>query len=366
MLNKLSVSGFKSIKDLVDFEFTNLNIIVGANGAGKSNLIQIFKMLRAMATKSFQSYITGCGGAEAFPFNGFSVTPKIEIEFDFMKNAYRFELMPTVDERFMLNEQEAYEGNWRTISSGVLESSLYDNRNEGSRFYACPGIGHYIYNEISRWIVYHFHDTSPTAAIRRSEIVEDYHVLRESGENIAPFLKHLREGNDSERDSYNQIVMAVRNVIPFFEDFRLDVVKKGEAEKVALSWKQKSSDYPFQAYHLSDGAIRFIALATALLQPELPSTIIIDEPELGLHPAAVSILAELIKSASLHTQVIIATQSPLLIDQFDFENVIVAKRQDGASTFSRLNKEDFSAWLDDYSIGELWVQNVIPGGTTHE
>ena len=141
---------------------------------------------------------------------------------------------------------------------------------------------------------------------------------------------------------------------------------QGEAEKVKLSWKQIGSDYPMQPYHLSDGSIRFICLATALPQPNPPSTIIIDEPELGLHPEAIGVLAELIKLAAQKTQVIVATQSPLLLDQFSIEDIIVARRKDGASTFERLKEEDYTSWLEDYTVGELWTKNVIQGGTSHE
>ena len=195
--------------------------------------------------------------------------------------------------------------------------------------------------------------------MRRSEIVEDNKRLRGNASNIAPFLLGLRENNQKE---YEEIRNAVRLVMPFFDDFILDIVKMGEAEKVRLSWKQKGSDFPMQPYHFSDGSIRFICLATALLQPVLPSIIVIDEPELGLHPLAVSILAELIQTASHKVQVIIATQSPMLIDHFSINDIIVMNRENGASTMKRLDSDDFSLWLEDYSVGELWAKNVIEGG----
>jgi predicted ATPase len=154
--------------------------------------------------------------------------------------------------------------------------------------------------------------------------------------------------------------------MPFFDDFLLDVAEFGEKQKINLSWKQKGSDYPMQPYHLSDGSLRFICLSTALLQPNPPSTIIIDEPELGLHPAAISILAELIQNASKRTQVIVATQSPALIDNFMVEDIIVVNRKDGASTFERLEEKDFNIWLETYSVGELWSKNVISGGPVYE
>jgi len=174
-------------------------------------------------------------------------------------------------------------------------------------------------------------------------------------------LLFLRELN---RPHYDEILHACRLVAPFLDDFLLEPQQLGPKTKVALSWKAKGSDYPMQPYHLSDGTIRFICLATALLQPNPPSTIIIDEPELGLHPEAIRILGELIEDAAKRTQLIIATQSPLLLDQFAIKDIVVVKRKEGQSTFERLKHEDFTEWLQDYSVGQLWTKNVIQGGTT--
>ena len=121
-----------------------------------------------------------------------------------------------------------------------------------------------------------------------------------------------------------------------------------------------------QPYHFSDGTIRFICLATALIQPYYPSTIIVDEPELGLHPYAIDVLAELIKSASGETQVIISTQSPALVNNFEPEDIVIVDRKDGASTFTRLNKKELNNWLEEYALGELWVKNIFSGGPVHE
>jgi predicted ATPase len=373
-LAKLTVKGFKSIKELNEFKLGDLNVIIGANGAGKSNFVQIFRMLMAMTQKNFSKFILERGGADNFLFNGPKVTPIINMEFEFASlsdnaagsNSYKFELTPTADEKFLISEERKYiTTSWRYYGSPSEESRLYDERNEKSFDGQWNGVGHFVYESISNWMVYHFHDTGDRSRMRRSEIVEDYHKLRGDAANIAPFLLHLKN-DEYFAGYYKKIVDAVRLVIPFFDDFRLDVQRLGEAEKVRLSWTQRGSDFPMQPYHLSDGSIRFICLATALLQPNPPSTIIIDEPELGLHPAAIVVLAELIQAASKQTQVIVATQSPALIDQFAIEDIIVMNRQDGASTFERLKEKDFSAWLEDYSVGELWSKNVIAGGPVYE
>jgi len=371
-LNKLTVKGFKSIKELNEFKLEDLNVIIGANGSGKSNFIQIFRMLMAMTQKKLSKFILERGGADNFLFNGPKVTPKIDMEFEFASldynakgpNSYKFELTPTADEKFLISEERKYiTSSWHPYGSPTDESRLYDERNEKSTNGQWNGIGHFVYESISNWMVYHFHDTSASSPMRRSEIIEDNQKLRGDAANIAPFLLRLKSEFP---DHYQRIVDAIHIVMPFFDDFRLDVQKFGEAEKVKLSWNQKGSDFPMQPYHLSDGSIRFICLATALLQPNPPSLIIIDEPELGMHPAAIIVLAELIQSAAKETQVIVATQSPAIIDQFAINDIIVMNRKDGASTLQRLKEEDFSAWLEDYSIGELWSKNLIVGGPVYE
>ena len=364
-LDKLTIRGFKSIRELKDFELKDLNIFVGANGAGKSNLISFFRMLQSLIEGSLSDYVRGSGGISDLLHNGRKATKQMEFETRFGQRGYRFTLKPGPGEGFELTDEARYyahgtTGWWELGSSGDNSSRLVKEAQGASRDsqYSKP-----VYNAISSWKIYHFHDTSATAHMRHAEIVDDNKVLRYDASNIGPFLFRLRE---EKRSFYDEILNACRLVAPFFDNFLLDPQQLGPKTKVSLSWKTKGSDYPMQPYHLSDGSIRFICLATALLQPNPPSTIIIDEPELGLHPEAIRILGELIEDAAKRTQIIVATQSPLLLDQFAIEDIVVVNRKEGQSTFERLKHSDFTEWLEDYSIGELWTKNVIQGGTTNE
>lgn len=370
-LDKVTIKGFKSIKSLEDFKLRKLNVMIGGNGAGKSNFIDFFRMLRAMMELSLpglersnlQTFIQTGGGADDFLFNGPKITEQIEVKLVFGENGYRFTLTPTVDENFIINEEARIykysSAGWWSMGSGHSKPKLLKEKDE-------PGvagrssIASYVYDAIDSWRIYHFHDTGKNARMRRFEIVEDNEFFRFDAANIAPFLLNLRE---EERQSYNEIVEAVRLVTPFFYDF---ILRPNKNEKVRLRWKQKGSDYPLKPHHLSDGTIRFICLVTALLQPDPPSTIIIDEPELGLHPYAIEILAELMQSASEKTQVIVSTQSPALIDNFKPKDVIVVNREGGASTFKRLDEKELSHWLEEYSLGDLWRKNIVVGGPVHE
>ena len=365
-INFLSIKGFKSFRELNRFELGNLNVIIGANGAGKSNFIQFFHMLSAMANKDLSKFILERGGADNFLFGGPKETSEMELEIGFHSGYfYKAVFSPTADEKFLLTESFQQDKtdwlSWETVSeeSMIMETNE-DLPNNDETFLSSNAL---FRDLIASLAVYHFHDTSSSSPMRRSEIIEDNKRLRGNASNIAPFLLNIRDNYPRE---YNEIKDAIRLVMPFFDDFILDVARMGNAEKVRLSWKQKGSDFPMQAYHLSDGSIRFICLATALLQPDLPSVIVIDEPELGLHPAALSILAELVQAAARKTQIIISTQSPMLIDHFGIEDVIVMTRENGASVLKRLDKDAFSIWLEDYSVGELWAKNVIEGGPVNE
>jgi len=331
-LDKLTIHGFKSIKELESFELKSLNVIVGANGAGKSNLLSFFKMLCKLIDNDLAGYVRENGGISNILYNGRKTTEKMDFEIRFGAQEYKFTINPTTEEGAVLS-------------------------NKCSEF---------IYDAIKSWKIYHFHDTSSNASMRGWEIIEDRETLRSDASNIAPFLLHLRNEYKAE---YQNILNACQIIMPYLKDFLLKEMSFGKAneiKKVNLSWRTKNSDFPMQPYHLSDGSIRFICLAIALLQPKLPSTLIIDEPELGLHPEAIRILGELINSAAKRTQIIIATQSPLLIDQFNIDDIVVVNRKDEQSIFERLSKENFDKWLEDYSIGELWVKNVIQGGICYE
>jgi predicted ATPase len=361
-LSHLTVKGFKSVRELKDFELKRLNIFIGGNGAGKSNLIEFFRMLRKITEGSLSEYIHSGGGISDFLFNGRKVTLRQEFETRFGVSGYRFCLRPGPSENCLLtNEALYYEHGWQELGNSPDGKSLLAKEAKSNS--ADSEYCKLVYEAISSWQIYHFHDTGPTAGMRHYEIIQDNRFLRSDASNIAPYLLRLKK-NDA--DAYHEILCSVRLVIPFFDDFILDVTEFGEKRKVSLSWHQNGSDYPMQPYHFSDGSVRFICLATALLQPEPPSAIIIDEPELGLHPSAIPILAELIQNASRRTQVIVATQSPALIDHFSLEDVIVVIRKDGASTFERLDEKDFDIWLESYSVGELWSKNVISGGPVYE
>jgi predicted ATPase len=217
---------------------------------------------------------------------------------------------------------------------------------------------------LQRWRLYHFHDTSPGSPMKKTASLNDNRFLRPDGSNLAAFLYFLREKHE---EAYGLIRGTVQRVAPFFNDFQLEPAQL-KPDSIILEWRHKNSDAYFDATMLSDGTLRFIALATLFLQPERyrPSVILVDEPELGLHPYAITMLASLIKQASTKTQVIVGTQSPLLLDHFRPEDVLVANRVEGSTQLTRLDSSKLATWLEDYSLGQLWEKNEIGGRPAKE
>jgi len=365
-LDYLSISGYRSIRSLQDFRLTNLNVLVGANGAGKSNFVSFFRMLRAMSEEGLAGFVTESGGADGFFHGGPKETPGIDAHLKFGKNEYKFTLAPTASMQLMVKQEATLYtggGGWEFHASGGLESQLKSWKGKRSKWGAHRGPEAYVYDAVSSWLVYHFHDTSMMAGMRRDHSVRDWREFNPDASNIAPFLLRLKLKHEGH---YEKILETVQLIAPFLDDFLLDPEEQGDNEVVRLEWRQKGSSYPFQPWQLSDGTIRFICLATALLQPNPPSTIIIDEPELGLHPFALEVLAGMIHDAADRTQLIVSTQSATLLNHFEPEEIVAVDREQGASRFRRLDAESLGAWLDDFALGDLWQKNIFDGGPSRE
>jgi len=368
-IDTITLQGFKSIQSLEDFPLGPVNVLIGANGSGKSNFVSFFSLLREMVEGRLEKAVNKAGGADAHLFLGPRVTDVIVADMKFGINGYKFSLEASADNRLIFSDERIQyfsgiigrtQSVDRSIGEGHSESKLEEHSRRGFNHQ----IASHIYAAVSSWVVYHFHDTSDTAAMRRTGSVRDNERFRPDAGNLAAFLFHLRE---EEKDTYSLIVDTVRLVAPFLRDFKLRPKKSNGDEIIDLEWEQKDSDYPFHASQLSDGTLRFIALATALLQPNPPATVLIDEPELGLHPQALDVLANLILQAQERTQLIVSTQSAPLLNAFEPEQIIVIDREEGASRFRRLGADDLAAWLaEDYTLGDLWQKNVYGGGITHE
>ncbi|MBI4818892.1 MAG: AAA family ATPase [Deltaproteobacteria bacterium] len=366
-IDEVAVKGYKSIRDQIDIRLDSLNVFVGANGSGKSNLVSLFRLVADIVDQRLRYRVAKEGGPDRLLHQGSKVTPSMGAFFKFGTNGYGFRLEPTAGNTLMLADEAIYwEGNvWSipaeqrflSLGSGLEESKLREAYEEEEARNA-KGILHFVYPSVKSWTVYHFHDTSESAELKKRQWIRDSGRLFPDAANLAPLLFRLRT---QEPRAYQMIRNIVRLAVPYFEDFEVDPLVDNP-EQTELRWRQSGSEYTFHASQLSDGSLRLMCLVLALLQPNPPRTIIIDEPELGLHPYALTLVAGLAKQASLRAQVILCTQSPTLLNEFEPAEVIVTEHRDGTSKFERLDPVRLASWLEDFSLGQLWQKNVIGGG----
>lgn len=363
MINKIKIQGYKSIREL-DLELTPINVLIGANGVGKSNFISLFKLINSIYEQRLE-HLSMLESADNILYFGRKVTEKLYsyIEFDSI-NAYSFTLYPTTENKLFIGEERTYfnkskGGHADVYGNGWTYNILTQNSKESVIKNFKVGIPSYVNHYLSTFKMYHFHDTSVNAPLRSISQLNDNVYLKENGSNLPAFLYYLQE---KENKHFQKIERLVRSIAPFFEKFDLKPDRLNP-EQIRLEWIEKNKpDIYFNAKHFSDGTIRFIALATLLLQPNLPKTIIIDEPELGLHPFAINKLAGLIRKASISSQIIISTQSINLVDNFGPNDIITVDKNDDQSIFKRLENDlSLKDWLEKYSIGDLWTKNVIGG-----
>jgi len=319
-LKKIEIKGFKSIEN-ASIELGNLNVVIGANGSGKSNLIGAFKLLERKFSDRLKLHVAD--QPERFFHLSPKVTPEMSLKLFFDGQTYGIRLKPALDSLLIVDESD----------QGCIKDMA------------------------TKWVAYHFNDTSDLSPAKHIADLDDNRWLRHDAANLPAFLYWLQE---KEPVSFRMLEEHVRLVAPFFERFVLAPHHLNE-NKIKLKWQHKGSDAHFDAYSLSDGTLRFICLAALLLQAEPPSLVLLDEPELGLHPYAIRVLAELLDAAAIRSQVIVATQSVTLLNNFGPNDVIVAEHNGTKTDFKRLLESELDTWLEDYSIGELWEMNVLGG-----
>lgn len=357
-LNEITIEGFKSIERL-QFELRPINLLIGPNGAGKSNFIAAFGLLNDLVEGRLQVHTARRGGAAGLLHFGPKVTRQIAVRLTFGPNTYEVRLARAAgDELFFESEECSFQGKdfdrpyCLPLGAGHKESNLKREASADPR-----RIASYVLSSVRSWKIYHFHDTSDSARLKQKQPIDDNAILRPDASNLAAYLRRLQQTDES---AYRRIVMSVRLVAPFFDDFALrpDPIR---SDLIQLEWRERGSDEYFNAHTLSDGTLRFICLCALLLQPQLPTSILIDEPELGLHPYAINQLAAMVRSASTRSQVIIATQSVTLMNQFEPDDVVVVDRKGPASEFRRVTAAEVAAWKDAYALGEIWEKNIIGG-----
>lgn len=355
----IKIKGFKSIKEL-DLEMKPINVLIGANGSGKSNFISVFKLLENIYNQRLQTYVKHNGGAERFLHFGSKITDKISINLQLKRNEYCATFVKD-------NEKDAliitdYASFYSHISNVEYAPSISQDSFESDIEISVKPIVRRSGKYLKQCKLYHFHDTSSTAKFKSFQDINLNKFLDSFAENLAPFLYKLKQDFNSD---YQNIVNAVKTVAPYFQDFDFNI----SGESIILRWQHVNdlSNLGFSTQTLSDGTARFICMATLFLQPKdiRPATIVLDEPEIGLHPDALTVLSEIIKAVSAHgTQVIISTQSVTLANCFEPDDFIVVDYEEGESKFQRIGKDkqkELEIWLENYQTGTAWEENLLGG-----
>jgi predicted ATPase len=380
-ITRLHVKGFRSLRD-VSLEPGRVTVLIGANGSGKSNLLSFLRFVPALQARSLQRYVGQAGGAGTLLYRGSQVTRAITCELEFTHDdhaaRYHAELELTATEQLIFRDEGVQTR--RPAEPWNKPVSLGHGHAESRLDKAVPKAHRSAVRTVRGWLLhmsfFHFHDTSPTSPLRSNARAIDHRALLPDGRNLAAYLLALRQSDDAaSRAAWALFHGLVRQVAPFVKEldptpvnadpatFRFDDPQGAlDTITVRLDWIDQQ-DVRFGVHQLSDGTLRAIALFAALTQPgnALPSFISIDEPELGLHPAALALLADLIRVVSSRSQILLATQSPGLLDFFEAAEVVVAERVDGATEVRRLDPKALAGWLEDYSLSELFDKNVLGG-----
>lgn len=362
MIERVRIQNYKSIRD-VTVPLRALNVLIGSNGVGKSNFISFFELTKAIFQQRFGSYTMDHGGIDNLLHKGRKASSQIVGLIDFENtNAFEFILRPKQSSVGYIAQIADYFNGLHDISKSYRSwnKRVWDiNADESSLISSSEWRAGYLRTYLSSFTVYHFHDTSSTSPMRGMCQIGDNESLRENGSNLAAYLYSLQQ---NDRKSFDLIEATVRSIAPYFKCFDLKQDRNLPGQ-ISLEWQEMESDMYLNGYSFSDGTIRFIALATLLLQSKLPQVIIIDEPELGLHPAAINKFAALVKRASASCQVILSTQSANLVNCFEPDDIIVVDRDEGQTVFKRLDPKNLSVWLDeyDYSLSDVWEKNLIGG-----
>jgi len=369
-IESVHIRGFRSLADVQLVDLPKATVLIGANGSGKSNIIRFFEMVSWMLrSRRLGEFVERNGGGDDQLFGGSRITSRIEAEIslraDRGRNDYRFTLAYAHPDRFFF-AKEAFrfsdaardtEAPWQYLDSGHREAQIV----EASQSAEYPGANTQTARVITRLLrscaVYQFHDTSDDSNFNKLWDVADNEQLRSHGGNLAAVL-HRLEQEDFRR--YEYICKQIGRILPGFD--RFDIAER--YGKVRLRWRPKWGDKTIGAHLTSDGSLRFFALATLLnLPPEmLPDVILLDEPELGLHPSAVDLVGGMINGLSAERQIIVATQSPLLVDTFELDEIFTLDLEKGQTHINRLDPEQYRIWLDDdFTAGTLWKQSFFGG-----
>ena len=371
-IERLQIRGFRSLADVELRPRAGASVLIGANGSGKSNLVQFINMLSWMLkSRRLGEFVNTQGGADDQLHGGSETTPRLEAEIairtDTGLNEYRFTLSYAHPDRLIFTDEafrysrddRAGDADWTHLENGYSEARIVEaGQSDGASKPHSPNAktARTVTYLLRNCAAYQFHNTGAKSNFKKKWDAGDNTYMRSDGGNL-PALLYRLEHEDVRR--YELICRHIRRVLPGFDRFEIEE----RYGKVALRWRSRHSDKSYGAHLTSDGSLRFFALVTLLNLPVemLPSVVLLDEPELGLHPKAIALIGDMIRALAGRRQVIAATQSPLLVDAFELREVFVLELRDGRTELHTPDADQLRKWLDEFSVGELWQKNLLGG-----
>lgn len=369
-IERLHVRGFRSLADVELRPVAGANVLIGANGSGKSNFVHFFNMLGWMLkSRRLAEFVSREGGADDQLHGGNDTTPRLDAEITFRtdtgRSDYRFSLMYADPDQLLFSDEASRysrddldtEAEWNHLGAGHRES-LIVRSDQG--FHGGPTASrrtaHTVTHLLRNCTAYQFHSTGFTSNLKKTWDTGDHAYMRTDGGNLAAILYRLEH---EDLDRYELICRHIRRVLPRFDCFQIEE----QYGRVALRWRSRLLNRTHGAHLTSDGSLCFFALATLLNLPGemLPGVMVLDGPELSLHPKAVTLVGDMIRSMAESRQIILATQSPLLLDAFDLDEVFVLEMRDGRTELTSPDPVQLQTWLDEFSVGELWQKNLLGG-----
>lgn len=367
-IDRIRIQGFRSLAN-VDVRLPRIAVLIGANGSGKSNLIRFFELMHCMASRRLGEFVARQGGADDQLFAGSkrtstinatvtAVSERAPMEYEFsLRHAQPDNLVVTKE---LFRKAGPHSGTPLEFPAEVFNRPRAEAKVGEFKHSAKVGnrlsMGSDFASLLQRTNVFQFHDTSDTSRLKQRWDAEDSSRLRGDAANLAAILSRI------ERDDcrlFDRISRHIKRVLPVFDRFQIEETYG----KVMLRWKPRGTDKTIGPHLTSDGSLRFIALVTLLNLPRemLPNVLLIDEPELGLHPVAIEMIAHMVMQIADDCQVILATQSPLLVDHFGLDQTIVLDIRGDRTEVHTLEKENYERWLQEYSPSDLWRKNLLGG-----
>lgn len=372
---EISIKGFRRLAN-VQLELRPVSVLIGANGIGKTSMLDVFSLLASSARGSLNAALSELGGLSALitydHAEELALGISMEIEKDTQTQRYSLRIKPRgpsygieqetlhqVHGPIAYDSIDSHGGDIRYHENGQIIRPTWDHNPLETSLAQVPKV--FLWPEdfrrrLASSTLYHTLDVEARAPVRLPQPMRPAPLPGKNGEDLVSCLYYLRE---TDRDRFEAVEDALHTAFQGFERLEFPPVAAGT---LAMSWRDKNFSKPLYTNQLSEGMLRFLWLVTLLQSPGLTALTLIDEPEVSLHPELLNLLADLFREASRRTQLVIATHSDRLVRFLKPEEVVVLdSTDDGMARLTWADQLDLKEWLGEYSLDEVWRRGRMGG-----